>query len=186
MGKIIKKIMTAIIFILCGMIIFRCCMVADKSTFKDLYVTDDLKSAYSGGESVMYTVDVKAEISDEGYFSAYGFYYNPEASEAQFAARWNDSAYEYTEMEEGHEYVFYLLNETTGETYEAKCVDSTKKMIYNYRKYIVSDCVIGEADLIKIVMELKDGDKSTQFLKHAEQPLEEYKVKGKLLKELSE
>lgn len=185
MGKIIKNTVMAIMFILCAMFIFRCCLVSDKSVFDDLTVTDSLRSAYSDGESVIYTAHQYDELSEDGYFSAYAFYYNPESGEVQFAVRWNDSVYEYTEMDEGHEYAFHLLNEATGEIYPAEAIDSKEKLMYNYRKLTVPGMVIGQTDQITAVMELRDGFESTQVMKYDGQELEEYKVKGKLLDELT-
>lgn len=186
MGKIIKNTAVAIMFILCALLIFRCCLASDKSVFENLTVTDSLKSAFADGESVIYTAHQYDELSKDGYFSAYAFYYNPESGEAQLAVRWNDSVYEYTDMDEGHEYAFHLLNETTGEIYPAEAIDSKERAMYNYRKLIVPGVVIGETDQITAVMELRDGFESTQVMKYGEQELEKYKVKGKLLDELTE
>lgn len=174
-----------IMFTICGLFILRCCMVSDKSVFDEIYPTDALRSAYSDGESLMYTVDMQAELADDGYFAAYAFYYNPESGEVQLAVRWNDSVYDYTGMEVGHEYVFHLLNETTGKIYPAETVDSTERLMYSYRKLVIPGVAINEGDQITAVMELRDGFESTQVLKYGEQELEEYRVRGSLLKELS-
>ncbi|MBE6626582.1 MAG: hypothetical protein E7628_05315 [Ruminococcaceae bacterium] len=184
MGKTILRIGTIIIFILCGMLIWRSCMVADKSTFSKPVATESLMAAYEDGESKMLTVKISAEISDDGYFSAYAFYYNPESGEAQFAVRWNDSVYEYTDMDEGHEYSFYLLNETTGETYPASAIESKKNLFYNYRRMVSSGVKVEEDEKLVLVMELRDGYTSTIVIKHAEQQFKEYKLPNKLKKEL--
>ncbi len=175
----------AIMFTVCGLFILRCCMVSDKSVFDEIYVTDSLRAAYSDGESLMYTVDMQAELADDGYFAAYAFCYNPESGEAQLAVRWNDSVYDYTDMEVGHEYAFHLLNETTGEIYPAEAIDSEKRMMYSYRKLVIPGVVINDGDQITAVMELRDGFESTQVLKYGEQELDEQAVRGALLKELT-
>lgn len=185
MGKIFWRITTAVILIFCGLIIWRCCIAADKSKFSDLTVTDSLTQAYSDGESVIYTVKVAAELADDGYFTTYGFFYNPESSEVQLAVRWNDSVYEYTDMEEGHEYSFYLLNETTGEKYPATAVDSARATMYNYRKLIAPGVKLENEEKLVIVMELRDGYESSMVIKHAEQPFEAYKLPKKLAEELT-
>ena len=65
MVKIIKQIATAILFIICGMFIFRCCMVADKSIFDELFATDTLVTAYADGDFAVKTVKVEKEIAEE-------------------------------------------------------------------------------------------------------------------------
>ena len=127
MVKVIKQIATAILFIICGMFIFRCCMVADKSVFDELFATESLTAAYADGEFAVQTVKVEKEIADDGYFAAYAFYFVPETGEVQVTVRWNDSVYEYTDMTEGHEYSFHLLNEATGETFPLTVLEAKKR-----------------------------------------------------------
>ena len=178
MVKIIKRIATAILFIICGMFIFRCCMVADKSIFDELYATDTLVTAYADGDFAVKTVKVEKEIADDGYFSAYAFYFIPETGEVQVTVRWNDSVYGYTDMTQGHEYVFRLLNEATGETFPLTSLEAKKRAIYNYRKLTASGVNLGDADTLTVVMELRDGFESTQVVRYGEQPLEDYKLSG--------
>ncbi len=176
MVKIIKNTATVILFIICAMFILRCCMVADKSVFDELYLTDALTSAAADGIPEVKTVKVEREIADDGYFSAYAFYYVPENGEVQVTVRWNDSVYDYTSMTEGHEYSFHLLNETTGETFPLEAIDAKKRSIYNYRKLDATSVSLGEADTLTVVMELRDGFESTQVVRFGEQPLEEYRL----------
>lgn len=184
MGKVIKTTGTLIILLLCGMFVLRCAIAADKSMFSKPIATDPLRDAYADGESLTYTVDISAELANDGYFSAYGFYYNTESGEAQFAVRWNDSVYDYTDMEVGHEFSFFLRNETTGEEFPAQCVDSGEKWMYSYRRLISEGVSVGENDQLSAVMVLRDGFESVQVIKYDEQPFEEYKLKSSLMKEL--
>jgi len=185
MEKFVKYTATAILFIVCAMFVFRCCMVADKSTFDELAVTPGLTAALADGESDIYSVPrVEREISESGYFCAYAYYWIPEAGEIQCTVRWNDSAYEYTGMTEGTEYVFHLLNETTGETFPCTVLDSAKKGIYNFRKLAASNASVTDTERLTVVMELRDGYTDTQIIKFAEQPMSKYKVPTSLLKEI--
>ena len=178
MVKIIKQIATAILFIICGMFIFRCCMVADKSVFDELSATPALAAAYADGELEVKTVKVEKEIADDGYFAAYAFFFIPETGEVQVTVRWNDSVYEYTDMTKGHEYSFHLLNETTGETFPLTALESKKRAIYNYRKLSAEAVNPGDADTLTVVMELRDGFESTQVVRYGEQPFEDYTLSG--------
>ncbi|MBQ4353633.1 MAG: hypothetical protein IJC71_01935 [Clostridia bacterium] len=176
MEKFVKNFATAIVLIICAMFVIRCFMVADKSTFSKPAETDLMKQAYADGASVTYTVDIQKEISDDGYFSAYGFYYTPESGEVQLAVRWNDSVYEYTDMAEGHEFSFYLLNETTGVKIPMTAVEAKDKNIYNFRRLTASGVSLGDTEAMVVVMQLRDGFESTHPIKYAEQKMKEVKV----------
>jgi len=180
MKKFVKIFAYVILFTLCAAFIIRCIMVADKSTFSKLTVTEEMVAAYSG-ESAEFvkTVDISDEIAADGYFCAYGFYYVPSAGQAQLAVRWNDSVYKYTEIPFGTEFEFELLNETTGVSYPAETVDAKEKTIYNFRKLIVNGVEFGPDDEIVIVMNLRDGFTSRQVICYAEQSMEEYKLSAK-------
>ena len=185
MEKFVKYTATGILFIVCAMFVFRCCMVADKSTFEDLTATGGLSSALSDGEATVYTVArVEREISESGYFCAYGYYWIPEAGEVQCTVRWNDSAYEYTGMAEGTEYAFHLLNETTGAVYPCTAIGSEKNGIYNFRKLVAEGASVTDTERLTVVMELRDGYTDTQIIKFAEQPMKEYKIPSSVLKEI--
>ena len=184
MEKFVKVFATVILFVICGMFIIRCIMVSDKSLYSTPAPTDLMKSAYADGESVTYTVDISKEIADDGYFSVYGFYYTPESGEVQLAVRWNDSVYGYTDMAEGHEFSFYLHNETTGAKYPMTVMESKEKSIYNYRRLVASDVSVENDELLSIVMELRDGHESKCPIKYAEQGFDEYKLPSSLKKQM--
>ena len=187
MQKFVKIFGYIIVFTLCAAFIIRCIMVADKSTFSKLTVTDEIIAAYTedAGKDFVKTVDISAEISEDGYFCAYGFYYVPAAAEAQLAVRWNDSIYGYTDIEPGTEFVFELVNETTGVSYPCRAVDSKEKTIYNFRMLIADGVEFGPDDEIVIVMNLRDGFTSRQVICYAEQPMEDHKLSGSEKKLLS-
>ena len=132
MEKFVKTFASVIIFSICAVFIIRCIMVADKSTFSGLTVTDGMTAVYTedGAADFVNTVEVVREIADDGYFSAYGFYYIPSAGQAQVGVRWNDSVYGYTDMAEGTEFEFELLNETTGISYPAKSLLCGRQRIW--------------------------------------------------------
>lgn len=184
MGKVIKTIGALIVLLLCGLFVFRCAIASDKSMFSKPIATERFSEAYADGESLTYTVDIAGELSTDGYFSVYGFYYNTESGEAQFAVRWNDSVYKYTDMESGHEFSFLLRNDTTGDEFPAECVDSGEKWMYSYRRLIAEGVSVGENDQLSAVMQLRDGFESVHVIKYDEQPFDEYKLKSSLLKEL--
>lgn len=184
-GRVVRIAATTVVFVIIGLFVIRCWMVADKSRFSDLVPTDALRSAWADGESEILTVKVESELAKDGYFAAYGFYYNPESGEVQFAVRWNRSVYRYTDMPEGHEFSFSLLNETTGAVYPAEAVESGSMSIYSYRRMRAEGVKVENEEQLTAVMELRDGFDSRQVLKYAEQPFLTYKVKAKFIKSLA-
>ena len=184
-GKVVRIAATVFVFVIIGLFVIRCCMAADKTRFSDPLATDALRSAWADGESELLTVKISAELAADGYFSAYAFYYNPESGEVQLAVRWNRSVYGYTDMAEGHEFSFHLLNETTGAVYPMAAAESDRMGMYQYRRLIAEGVSVGDDEQLTAVMELRDGFDSRQVLKYAEQPFETCKVKPKLLKQLT-
>ena len=184
MGKIVKTAALTLLFVVIALFVLRCCLAADKSKFSALTPTDALRGAWADGESEILTCRVEAELAADGYFSAYGFYYSPESGEVQFAVRWNRSVYRYTDMPEGHEFVFRLRDETTGEEWPASAIGADSMSVYSYRKMAVEGVRADDASQLTVVMELRDGFESTQVLKHAEQVFVPYKPKKGFLEEI--
>ncbi len=183
MKKFVKIFAYVIIFTLFGAFIIRCIMVADKSTFAKPMMTAQMIDAYSDGaaDGFVQTVDVAREMSEAGYFCAYGFYYVPAVSQAQVTVRWNDSAYTYTDMAEGTEFAFVLRNETTGEEFPAVAVEEKEKSIYNFRRLVIDNVTFGADDELAVVMLLRDGHTDRQIVRAEGQPVESYRLSGKEL-----
>ena len=175
MKKAITIIVTVLVFTFIGLFILRCCMAADTSVFSRPVMTDALSAAFEDGESVIYTVKQTTEISSDGYFKAYKLYYNPESGELQFAVRWNDSVYKYTETEDGHEFPFRIKNSTTGEEYTCTVIEKAEKSIYNYRRMTAENVTLSTDDELTVIMEVNGTYESTEVIKYAEQKLVEYK-----------
>ena len=186
MGKVIKNVALAFVFLVCALFILRCCLAADKSKFSAPQATDALRQAWADGDSELLTCRVEAELAEDGYFAAYGFFWNPESGEVQLAVRWNNSVYRYTDMPEGHEFSFILRDETTGESWPGRTVASDKLSIYNYRKLIFDGVNVGEGDLLTAIMELRDGFESRQVLKYEEQPMTAVKLKKAFLEQVGQ
>ncbi|MBQ7599433.1 MAG: hypothetical protein IJU57_02035 [Clostridia bacterium] len=185
MKKILKRVGIGVIFLLCLILIWRCCLVADKSKFSDLVLTDGLRSAYSGDNADVLTVQVAAEMSDSGRFAAYGFYYIPAAREVQLALRWNDSTYKAMAADPGTDLIFRMENETTGDQFDVTFSDSAHSTFYNYRRAVVHGITISEGDQIKLSLLHGDGSEAdSMVIKHAEQEIKEYKIPSGLVKEL--
>jgi hypothetical protein len=185
MKKYLKRIGVGLILLICAILIWRCCLVADKSRYADLSPTDGLKAAYSSDGTDVFTVKIAAEMSDSGRFSAYGFYYIPDAGEVQLALRWNDSTYKNMAAEPGTDLTFVLKNETSGEQFDVSFSESYHSTFYNYRRAVVKGISISDTDEIKLYLMHGDGTEAdSMYIKHAEQSLEKYTIPNNILKEL--
>ncbi len=181
MKKFVKIFAYIIIFTLCGAFVLRCILVADTSVFSKPVMTEQMMAAYTEdkADDFVLTVDVAPEMSESGYFRAYGFYYIPSVGQAQFTVRWNDSAYTYTDMAQGTEFAFEIRNVTTGESYPAVAVESKERAMYNFRRMTAEGVSFGKEDDVIVVMHLRDGYTDKQFLHAANQPVKEYKLTEK-------
>ena len=174
MKKAVTIIAAVTVFAFIGLFVLRCCMSSDQSVFSAPVMTPALESAYADGESVIYTHAQTTEISTDGYFKAYKMYYNPESGEVQFAVRWNESVYRYTDTEEGSEFSFRLVNETTGESYSCAAIESKEVAFYSYRRMTAENVSLASDDQVSVVMSVKDDYESTQIIKYGGQEFREY------------
>ncbi len=184
MKKIITTTLTAILFIIIAMFIFRCCMASDRSVYSKPAVTDALRQAYSDGTSVILFHTQTSEISDDGLFAAYNMFFSPESGELQLTVRWNNSTYRSTGKPEGYDFDFVAVNETTGEEYPCVVIEGTKRLMYNYRRVTAEGVSLDSSDQLTIKMVINDRYIDKQVLKYDGQPLKEYKLPRSLAKEL--
>lgn len=182
--KIIKNTLTALLLVIVGLFILRCCMLSDRSVFSKPIATDALRSSFADGDGVIYKHVQTAEISDDGYLSAYKMYYDPESGEVQLAVRWNDSIYRYTSADEGCEFEFVLVNDTSGEEYPCTAVDAKKRAFYNYRRLVAEGAALSADDQVSVKMIISSSLESRQVIKYDGQKFEEYKLPRSLRREL--
>ncbi len=175
--KIITTFIYAVILILCGVIIFRCCANADRSTLADLYPTPELAAAMADGELEVLKLEENAsEIAPDGYFNAYAFRWIPEAGQLQVTVRYNVSTYDYLNLPEGTPLSFYLCqNDDTATLREPDVVIEEEKSLYRYKKLIWNAVDIG-GDNWQIYMDRQDGEYSVAPIRYVEQEYRPYKL----------
>lgn len=185
--KIITTFIYAVILILCGMIIFRCCANADRSVLSDLHPTPELTAAIADGEMEVLQLEENAsEIAPDGYFIAYAFRYIPEARQLQATVRYNVSNWEYLDLPVGTDFAFFLCRNEDETTLRAPdTVVEEEKSIYRYKKLIWNEVDIGE-DNWQICMDRQDGQYSIAPLRYAEQEYRPYKLSGREKKALGQ
>lgn len=174
MKKAISITAEVLVFVLVGLFILRCCMVADTSVFSKPKMTDALREAYADGVSTVFIHTQTSELSTDGYFKAFNMFYNAESGELQLAVRWNDSTYEKTGAEKGTEFAFYVTNDTTGEKYDCTAIESDKRAMYNYRRIVAEGVALASDEQLTAVMTYGDGGESSQVVKYDGQPFKEY------------
>ncbi len=165
-GKIAKYVITFIVFFLCGLFIFRCCISTDKSVLKSLTVTDSLREAYAADPNLeMLTHDTPYEISDDGYLSGYALVMIPSIEQTQITLRYNDSIFSYNELPEGAHFTYRLTDSVTGEEVTGEVLASQDKWMYNYRRVVFDGLSWTEENNLTVSLWC-DGEKITELLLH--------------------
>lgn len=203
--KWIKRIIKWLVALACIALLWRVFFAGSEITLDEFIPTKTTAEAYSeSGNLKIITNEVVEEISKEGYFSAYGFFYSPETKELQITARYNNST-----LDRLRDIDFFLYTvDTSGEPYDAEkqsVVDADGNVIklyqgypkseiieplaeytqtdeilfYNYEKLVFPGVEIGEHT--NVILSLcsagdKDAEKAVVTIHFAEQPTEEYEL----------
>lgn len=179
--KILKIIVYAVVLLLCLLIVLRCCLNSDRNTLDDVVRTDALTAAWqnvSDSRVIVQTLhENAAELSDDGYFCAYGFTYIPEAAEVQFTVRYNRSVCEYNSLPADTVFSFYLSVGAGGERYPMTVVASDSRLMYEYRRLAADGLTLTGDDVVYCWMELTPGIYSNTAVKYAEQPFVAEKIR---------
>ncbi len=165
-GKIAKHIITFIVFLLCGLFIFRCCIASDQSVLKSLTVTDTLREAYAADPSIeILTHDLPYEISEDGYLSGYSLVMIPSIKQTQITLRYNDSIFSYNDLPEDAVFTYCLTDSVTGEEITGEVLASQDKWMYNYRRVVFDGLSWTEENNLTVTL-YADGEKITELLLH--------------------
>lgn len=153
LGTIIKTVLFIALWVFIVAICMRACQ-ADHKELKNLYVTDELKEAYSVSQDVR-THAAGKEFSDNGALYAYSFVYIEEAEYLQVTVRYNTrhineviesiNKNEILQYGEGAKQytiddirIFYKVTDSDGNEFQVKELDTATKYNYVYRKLEVT------------------------------------------------
>ncbi len=153
-GRIVNICLTVALFTFIFAIIFRMCQSSHKE-FKDTYITDNFKEAYTISQDVR-THAAGTEFSENGALYAYSLVYIPEAQYMQITVRYNnrhiDEVIESLNSNEKYLYgenaksytlddinIFYTLSDSKGKEYKPNVLDSKQKFNYTYFKLEFTD-----------------------------------------------
>lgn len=133
-GKIIKWLFFALIAAVFAFILIRIFMLDDKRTFRDIYPTENAKSAYADmGEGAFTYHKLPMDIASNGYYMAYGMVYCEKRGEMQLTVKYNDSLTDiYLEGSDAADFRWELENENGDTLAVGKVLDTTEKYQYNY------------------------------------------------------
>lgn len=190
LGKVIKIILTVMVFAVIGFLIFRIFLMNSEGVLGDVTPTANAVAAFgSGAENAFLTNEIHDQISSneeggDGFFSAYAFLYLPEQKEVQVTVRMNDSTPTNAGLGDIPPYFFLKFNENgedTGEVRDPAYTEEEHRLMYTYRRLVFTDVEI--TDITNLILCLSDtGDSSgsvSEFVIHfQEQPLENYKLSG--------
>lgn len=178
-GKIAKTVIAAIVLVLNGLFIFRCCIADDKSILDTLAVTGSLRAVYaSDPDTEMLTHEPPYEIAENGYMSAYALVIIPEAEQVQITVRYNDSIYSYNNIPEGSAFAYTLNDSVTGEEISGTIAAAEERWMYNYRRLIFEGVTLNETNNLTVKIWYDDAPITSQLIHHADQNivLEPYKL----------
>lgn len=157
-GKILKGIFIALIVAVFAIILIRIFMLDDKSTLDNLYPTENAVFAYEkDGENAFSSIDVCGQISDDGYFMAYGAVYAESTGEMQITVKYNDSlTEEYIPGADPKSFRWELEDEDGNVLSKGNVLDSAEKYQYNYIRLSFGDVKPDKNIFMKFVCEEKN------------------------------
>lgn len=191
-GKIIKAVLTVLVFAVIGAFIFRIIIANAEYVLDEITPTENAMNAYEKlGEDAFMTNRIDDTISGkedgaDGYYSAFSFIYIPEYSEVQVTARVNDSTLDRLGLEKLPH--FFLRNYATGETWDCVFSEDEHSLMYGYRRMVFEGINITEDSDILLCMSSDGSDvpESELVIHFREQKLKAYKLSGAEKKSLRE
>ena len=152
-GSIAKAVVSAIVFILCGLFIFRCCIAADQSRLSDITPNDALNAAYAADPDLtMLTHDTPFEISEDGYMIAYGLVMIPSIEQVQITVRYNESIFDYNSLPADATFTYTLTDSVTGEEIEAVPAEEEAQWMYFYRRLVFDGIALTEENNLTVTI----------------------------------
>ena len=165
-GRIAKYVITVIVFFLCGLFIFRCCISTDRSVLKQLTVTDSLREAYAANPDIeMLTHEMPFELSEDGYLMGYALVMIPEIEQTQITLRYNNSIFSYNELPEDAHFTYSLTDSVTGEEVFGEVLASQEKWMYNFRRVVFDGLSWTEENNLTVTL-YSDGEKVSELMLH--------------------
>ncbi len=153
MKKTIKIILSVIIYLACGAVIFRACVMTGDNVLTKIIPNDSLVSAYSADAELSFvTHDPVQANAANGYFHLSSLVYAPDIGHVQVTVRYNTSVYSYVGTAESTPFTFTLYNTATGETVTAAVLGSAERYgRYKYERLAfdgVDDCGDGAWEFV--------------------------------------
>lgn len=144
--KILKFIIVAMLLSFVGFIAFRIMMTSDRSTLKEICLTESNIAAYKAdGKDAFLASDIPNDMSADGYYTAYAMTFCPEGEEIQITVRYNDSLFEkYLPGATAGNIYFVLKDKDGNEVSKAKTLAEKERYFYNHLRLSFEDVVLSE------------------------------------------
>ena len=174
--RVIKIIVTVLVFAVSIMFIVRSCSYKSTSTLDDIVANEALIQC-GGADAEYFTHKLIEGLAPQGYFYAYAMVYVPDAHQLQITVRYNVSVYDYTMVDEGHEYAYSL--KYGDEKIDGEIASSYESGRYVYKRLVFNGVdITGETSLL-----MKNGVTGEEYaditVHYAEQKFIAYKLSGK-------
>lgn len=124
--RVVKLSFTVLIFLVCGILIFRMCSAGDPATMQNLMINEPLIKAYEEhGKDLKLQYQNQSTITqgeqNRGYFSVTQYVFIPEAQQVQLVFRYNNSTIKSLAKDYGLE----KIPEKSEELFEVTLVTTT-------------------------------------------------------------
>lgn len=187
-GKIMKTVMTVLLFTVIGALILRIFFADARYVLKNITPTENAVSAYAsteGGGFLTNSMDDSISGNStgaDGLFSAYAFVYLPESGEVQVTVRMNKSTL--AKLETDAIPRFFLKNYASEEVFDSVSFEDESDALYLYRRLVFENVKFSEnEDLILCLAEGPANTSLSELVLHfREQKFKEYKLSSKEIK----
>ena len=191
-GKAVKKIVKGTFFVLFAaffiFLVLRIFIMDDNAVLDEVYPTDNFTGAYAelGDGAFSCTGSSSAQLSSDGYYSAFGAVYCESRKELQLTAKFNDSLLErYMPGADPESFRWELYDRDGNLISEGESVQSAERYQYNFRRLIFENVTLetGKDVLLRLVCDdegyPEEGKEPVCMVIDGERSLVKYKLSGK-------
>ena len=166
-GRTIKYICYAIIFLVVSLLIWRMCSFSSTpEEMETLAWNSTTAAAYEEHGEAMQVLTLnmpeKYRISPDGKFSVRAVYYIPEAKQLQLTVCYNDSTLKELDEKYGPSWSLeFLLTDDRDHAYFGACTGSAEKGVYNYARFVYD--MVELDDIKEIALTVRLSGETEQY-----------------------
>ena len=139
--KILKIAFVSAMVVFVTFLAIRMFMTSDRSALNSIYPTEGAVSAYAAlGKDAFKTHSLLSDMSEDGYYTAYGLTYCESEKELQITVRYNESLSENYLIGSDPENYYFELRDSKGNTIaRSEAVEEKERYFYRHLRLAFSD-----------------------------------------------